>query len=90
MINIYLYGKLRDFGPDTAVDSDCSVQMAVQPGDTIADVLRRIGIAPDQIVHLFLNHQYSALTRQVHDGDRLGVFGHDMALLYRQYFPKQE
>ena len=90
MIDIYLFGLLRAFGPQVPLDTDCVVQMPVQDGDTIADVTRRMGIDPSQIVHLFLNHQYSALTRRVKSGDRLGIFGHDMALLYRQYFAKQE
>jgi hypothetical protein len=90
MIDIYLFGELRKFGPQVPLDTDCLVQMPVQAGDTIVDIVRRLGIDPDRIAHLFLNYQYSAMTRRVKDGDRLGIFGRDLALLYRQYFAKQE
>ena len=90
MIDIYLYGQMRSFGPSVPLEADCLVQMPVQAGDSIGDIIRRLGIDPEQIAHLFLNYQYSAITRRVHDGDRLGVFGRDLALLYRQYFAKQE
>ena len=88
MIDIHLYGKLRALAPDSAMDADSTLHVAVNDGDTIADVLARIGIAPEEVAHLFLNHEYSAMHRRVHDGDRLGIFARDLALLYRQYFPK--
>jgi len=90
MIHVHLYGKLCALAPNPAMDADAVLHIPVNDGDTIADVLARIGIAPQDVAHLFLNHGYSAVTRRVRDGDRLGVFGRDMALLYRQYFPKQE
>jgi hypothetical protein len=52
----------------------------------IEDVLATLGIAPDEVSHLFLNAEYSLPSRRVAPADRLGVFGRDMALLYRQYF----
>lgn len=90
LIDVYLFGDMRTFGPVVPIDADCKLQIDLQPEATIGDVVRRLGIDPVQIAHLFLNYQYSAITRRVKDGDRVGVFGRDMALLYRQYFPKQE
>jgi hypothetical protein len=90
LIDVFLFGDMRTFGPVVPIDSDCKIQVELQAAGTIGDVVRRLGIDPTQIAHLFLNYQYSAITRLVKDGDRLGVFGRDMALLYRQYFPKQE
>ncbi len=89
-IDVHLFGDMRTFGPVVPIAADCRVEVVLQPEDMIGDVIRRLGIDPAQIAHLFLNHQYSAITRRVKDGDRLGVFGRDMALLYRQYFPRQE
>lgn len=90
MIDVHLYGKLRALAPNPAMDADSVLYIPVNDGDTIADVLARIGIAPEEVAHLFLNHEYSSLRRRVRDGDRLGVFARDMALLYRQYFPVVE
>jgi hypothetical protein len=90
MIEVHLYGKLRRLAKESDARSDSIVRLPYQEGDTIEDVVRRLGLNPEELSHLFLNHQYSALTRLVHDGDRLGLFPTNMSLLYRQYFPKIE
>ncbi|MFQ6016255.1 MAG: MoaD/ThiS family protein [Anaerolineae bacterium] len=90
MVEVHLYGKLRQYAAEQEVTGSSIVEVSVKEEATIADVLRRIGIHPAEVSHLFLNAQYSALTRRVQDGDRLGVFPRDMGLLYRQYFPKFE
>jgi len=90
MLEVWLYGQLRRLAPKSGATDDSQVEVPVTAGETIADVLRRLEIDPSQVRHVFLNHQYSALQRQVKRGDRLAVFGADMALLYRQYFPKLE
>lgn len=90
MIEVWLYGQLRRLAPRSGATEDSVVEVPVQAGDTIGDVVQRLGIDPAQVRHLFLNHQYSTLQRPVKPGDRLAVFGSDMALLYRQYFPPVE
>jgi hypothetical protein len=84
------------------------VRLDVEDDETIATVLERVGVPPDDICHVFLNgailstqnamapwlnYQHAgggsvgrsdaaeSLDARVHDGDRLGVFAHDMALL---------
>jgi len=86
--DVYLYGALRhrvSAGPGYL---PLHMEVTVGPGATIRDVLASLAIAPDEVAHLFLNGQYSDPGRRVRPEDRLGIFGRDMALLYRQYFPK--
>ena len=90
MIEVWLYGQLRQRAPQSGATDNSMVKSPLEPGDTIEDVLQRLEIDPQQVRHLFLNHQYSTLRRPVRSGDRLAVFGADMALLYRQYFPLTE
>lgn len=86
-VQVQLFGALAGrFGAVSAFSLACRA-IAVDGGARIADVLAALGIDPAEVSHLFLNGQYSAATRRVRAGDRLGVFGRDMALLYRQYFP---
>ncbi|HYM90192.1 MAG TPA: hypothetical protein VEW91_01005 [bacterium] len=87
-MDVYLYGALRHRFSAAAGFLPLHLEVAVGPDGTIRDVLASLAIAPDEVVHLFLNGQYSAAGRRVKPGDRLGIFGRDMALLYRQYFPK--
>jgi hypothetical protein len=64
--------------------------MEVTGGETISDIIKRIGIPPEELGrNIFLNGEVSAPGRQVKDGDRLGIFPDDMQLLYRQYFSRK-
>ena len=89
MIEVHLYGKLRRFTDNQDPTRDSIVYILVEEGDTIEDIIRRIGIPFEEIgSNIFLNGEYSALERKVKDGDRLGVFPDDMQLLYKWYFSK--
>ena len=89
MIEIHLYGKLRRFANEQDPASDSIVHVPAQEGNTIQGVLERLGIPMEEVgSNIFLNWQYSALTRKVKDGDRLAVFPDDMQLLYKWYFVK--
>jgi len=89
LIEVHLYGKLRRFSDNLDPTRDSIVNLPVEEGDTIEDILRRIGIPNEEIgSNIFLNGEYSALKRRVRDGDRLGVFPDNMQLLYKWYFHK--
>ncbi len=89
MIEVHLYGKLRRFTDNQDPTRDSIIYIPVEEGDTIEDVVRRIGIPLEALgSNIFLNGEYSALGRKVKDGDRLGVFPNDMQLLYKWYFNK--
>ncbi|MDQ7840371.1 MAG: hypothetical protein RDU83_05000 [bacterium] len=87
-VDVHVYGALQKrFGAPSPFQA-VRRQVAVRDRSTIAEILGEIGIASEEVSHLFLNGEYSAVGRRVRPGDRLAVFGRDMALLYRQYFPK--
>jgi hypothetical protein len=89
MIEVHLYGKLRRFSDSPDTSGDSIVRVPVQKGDTIADIARHCRIPLEEIgPNIFLNGQYSALERKVADGDRLGLFPDNMALLYKWYFTR--
>ena len=89
MIEFHLYGKLRRFTNEQDPTSVSVVHVPVQEDDTIQAVLERLGVPMEEVgSNIFLNWQYSALTREVEDGDRLAVFPDDMQLLYKWYFVK--
>jgi hypothetical protein len=85
-VEVQLFGVLsRRFGISSAFQPACRV-IPIAEGARITDVLAELGIDRAEVSHLFLNGEYSAPTRVLRRGDHLGVFGRDMALLYRQYF----
>jgi len=105
MVEVHLYGKLRRYALDPRPDRDSVAWLEWQPGETVATVLERLGISPEEVCHIFLNgallatHNSMApwlryrqaregvpgrdlgLDTLVRDGDRLGLFARDMALL---------
>ena len=89
MIEVHLYGKLRRFTDNLDQAKDSVICVPVKDGFTIRDIVKSIGIPLEELgSNIFLNGEYSALTRKVSDGDRLGIFPDDMQLLYKWYFPK--
>ncbi|RLI09086.1 hypothetical protein DRO42_05215 [Candidatus Bathyarchaeota archaeon] len=90
MIEVHLYGKLRRFSENQDPRRKSVIQVPAEDGDTIESVIRRIGIPMSEVgSNIFLNGEYSKLTRRVEDGDRLGLFPDDMQLLYRWYFVRK-
>ena len=91
MIEVHLYGKLRRFTDNQDPTRDSITYTSVEKGDTIGNIIRRIGIPLEALgSNIFLNGEYSALGRIVKDGDRLGIFPNDMQLLYKWYFSKMD
>jgi len=91
-IKVVLYGDLKEKADkiDTKTHTIGTSQLEADKINTISDVLTRLNIDEDEVSHIFLNRDYSALEREVHDGDRLALFPRDMALLYKWYFSKKK
>ena len=103
MIDIHVYGKLRRFAADKNPDDNSIIWVEAVKGETIGELLKRIGIDEEEIYTIFLNSSllitrtkmgpylgYQQAEKQVHvwdlstpvkDGDRVGLFGRDMATL---------
>jgi hypothetical protein len=102
MIEIHLYGKLRQYR-SYQPGQDCVVLADHQLGETIASLLDSVGIPIEELNHVFFNAKLLStrnrkaayfgypqlrsdlsnwdLNIPVGDGDRLGLFGTDMAML---------
>jgi hypothetical protein len=88
-VEVELFGALAARLGATTAFRPMRRDVPVGADDRIEHVLAALGVRADEVSHLFLNGQYSALTRPVRPGDRLGIFGRDMKLLYRQYFTRE-
>jgi len=89
VIEVHLYGKLRRFTENQSPSRDSVIYVPVGEEDIIEDIVERIGIPDEELgSNIFLNGEYSAKTRQVKAGDRLGIFPDDMQVLYKWYFRK--
>ena len=57
---------------------------------TISDLLDHINIKKSETSHIFTNGVYSGFSKKIDNGDRIGIFPKNMALLYKWYFKKEE
>lgn len=82
MVEVHLYGKLRRFSDNQDPAHHSIVHIQAREADTINDILKRIGIPRDEVGNnIFLNGRYSSFERKVKNGDRLGVFPDNMAMV---------
>ncbi len=82
MVEVHLYGKLRRFSDNQDPTRHSITHIQAGEADTINDILRRIGIPRDEVgTTIFLNGRYSGLERKVKNGDRLGIFPDNMAMI---------
>ena len=82
MIEVHLYGKLRRFSDNQDPTRDSIIYIPINEDDTIKGIIKLIGIPHEELgSNIFLNGRYSALERKVKDGDRLGLFPDNMAMI---------
>lgn len=103
MVEVRIYGKLRQFLKESETFESGILKLCVEPEETVEALLARIGIPLDAIYTIFLNSKLLAsrskmayrmgyqqvredpldwnLDVAVKAGDRIGIFGSDMAAL---------
>lgn len=60
MISIHLYGKLRRYAPDNSPSANSVVEVEAVENETLAGLLERVGIDPDELYTIFINHKLLA------------------------------
>jgi len=93
MISIHLYGKLRQYAPDRSASGDSVIRLEALENEDLDSLLKRAGIDAQEI---YTNNsmarwlEYPQFHQNIHDwdlstiirdGDRIGLFGRDMAAL---------
>ena len=57
MVRIYLYGEQHQYGDQPRADRDTVVTLSITSDITVAQVLADLGIAPEEVAHIFLNRK---------------------------------
>jgi hypothetical protein len=90
-VRVHLYGKLRKYTDNQDPRASSTVEVQVEEGSTIRNVLESFGVPTDDVgTNIFLNGEYSSIDRSIESDSRLGVFPDDMNLLYKWHFRKHE
>jgi len=68
-IQVNLYAALRQY-----IGGAPSIEVEIEPGQTVADVLSNLGVPKEQTRIIFLNNRAASLSDSLQGGDQLGVF----------------
>ena len=68
-VKVNLYATLRSF-----VGGAPSVEVDVEPGQTVEQMLDQLGVPAEKTRILFVNNRAATLSQALKDGDRVGVF----------------
>ncbi len=68
-VEVRLYAGLR-----AHVKGATSVNVEIDPGQTIRDVLGKLSVPSDQTRIIFVNHRAADLNQQLVGGEQLGIF----------------
>ena len=85
-ITVKLYGKLRERVKKISVEKGFPATLYIEIGDSrsIFDILDKLEIDEKEISHIFLNGVYTGSGTQIKDGDRVGIFPTNMALMFAE------
>lgn len=80
-VDVWLYGALAKYGGDAAGPAHANLTVTLPEGNTMADLLNRIGVSTEERGITFINGNLSAmpglqpdLGHVLKDGDRVGIF----------------
>jgi len=68
-VKVNLYATLRSY-----VGGSPSIEVDVESGETVEQMLRRLGVPPERTRILFVNNRAATLSHPLADGDQVGVF----------------
>ena len=54
----------------------------------VYDIVEKFAIDEDELSHIFVNGKYCGIEKEVRDGDRVGLFPKNMALMFAEICDK--
>ena len=85
-ITVKLYGKLRERVKETSIKEGLPATLNIEIGSSksIINILDKLEIDENEISHIFVNGVYTGSGTQIKDGDRIGIFPTNMALIFAE------
>ncbi len=68
-VKLRLYATLRVHAGGTP-----SMDVDIEPGQTVRQVLQRLGVPPEQARIIFVDHRAGSLSQPLQGGEHVGVF----------------
>jgi molybdopterin converting factor small subunit len=90
-ILVKLFGDLATkISKQKSPKSPTNVEISAEGIKRVSDILKKLSIDESETSHIFVNGVYSGFNKKVSDGDRVGIFAGNQALLYKWYFTRVE
>ena len=91
-ILVKIFGDIRYKVKGRQVDGALPLNINIESDEIkyVSDILKKLTIEENETSHIFVNGVYSGFHKEVKDGDRVGIFARNMALLYKWYFTRKE
>ena len=85
-ILIKLYGKLRENVKDVDLEKGLPVTCNIEENNVhfVYDIVEKFAISEDELSHIFVNGKYCGIGKEIRDGDRVGLFPKNMALMFAE------
>ncbi len=82
MLDVRLFGRFRKFSPQPRLTGNSKLSLEYKEGETIRELLGRIGIDPNDVGEIFINFTPIFNLEEVipEDGSRIGIFPKGFAL----------
>jgi molybdopterin converting factor small subunit len=89
-ILVKLYGKLRENVKEFDLEEGLPVSFNIDPSkvQVVYDILEKLVINENELSHIFVNGNYCGVSKEVRDGDRVGLFPKNMALIFVEILPQ--
>jgi molybdopterin converting factor small subunit len=85
-LTLKLYGSLREKVGNHNLEFAIPNTQILDSNEfsNLLDILRRFKIREDEISHVFVNGKYCGIGKEINDGDRVGIFPKNMALMFAE------
>jgi molybdopterin converting factor small subunit len=85
-LTIKLYGSLKEKYRALASNGENNNKLKIngEKNHRVSDVLDTLGISESEISHIFVNSRYSGIGKEIKDGDRIGIFPKNMAIMFAE------
>jgi molybdopterin converting factor small subunit len=89
-ILVKLYGKLKENLKKSDLDEKLPLSIKINPDGvhSVYDILEKFAINEEELSHIFVNSKYCGIDKEVNNGDRVGLFPKNMALLFVEILPE--
>jgi len=89
-ILIKLYGKLREKLKNVDLEKGFPVTFNIEKSNVhfVYDIVEKFAISEDDLSHIFVNGKYCGIGKEIRDGDRVGLFPKNMALMFAEISDK--